>query len=74
MENDTSGDHRVELRAKSLELTVQATTAVITAQAGAAMRSGCSAERRVREAMFLQVQAQTAQTRAASLSLVASAN
>jgi len=49
---------------------VEATTAVITAQAGASMRTGCNAERRLREAMFLQVQAQTAVTRSASLSLV----
>jgi len=74
MENDAPGDDRVALRAQALELVVQATTAVVTGQAGAAMRSGCSAERRVREAMFLQVQAQTAQTRAASLSLLDATN
>jgi hypothetical protein len=34
------------------------------------MRTGCNAERRLREAMFLQVQAQTAVTRSAALSLV----
>ena len=51
-------------------MTVEAATAVVTARAGAAMYSGCSAERRVREAMFLQVQAQTARTREASLALL----
>lgn len=67
---DGPTDERVDLRARSLQLTIQAATAVVTARAGAAMYSGCSAERRVREAMFLQVQAQTARTRAASLSLL----
>lgn len=70
MDDDASPDARIELRARSLALAVEATTAVVTAQAGAAMQSGCSAERRVREAMFLQVQAQTAATRAASLALL----
>jgi alkylation response protein AidB-like acyl-CoA dehydrogenase len=62
---------RLALRARALDITVQATTAVITARAGAAMRRGESAERRVREAMFLLVQAQTRATRAASLGLLA---
>jgi len=70
IDNDAPSSERIMLRARTLELTIKATTAVVTAQAGAAMRSGCSAERRVREAMFLQVQAQTATTRAASLSLL----
>lgn len=62
---------RLALRARSLDLAVRATTAVVVARSGAAMRRGHSAERRVREAMFLLVQAQTADTRAASLSLAA---
>lgn len=70
IDEDAPADVRVGLRAESLALCVQATTSVITAQAGASMRQGCSAERRVREAMFLQVQAQTATTRAASLALL----
>lgn len=70
IDDDAPSDERIEMRARALELAVQSTTAVVTAQAGAAMRSGCSAERRVREAMFLQVQAQTSVTRAASLSLL----
>jgi hypothetical protein len=70
MDDDASVETRVVLRAQALRLAVDATTAVITARAGASMRSGCSAERRLREAMFLQVQAQTALTRSASLSLL----
>lgn len=61
---------RLELRAASLDLGVRAATAVVIARAGAAMRSGHETERRVREALFLQVQAQTAASRAASLDLV----
>lgn len=74
MDNNAPAQERLAMRVRALEMTIQATTAVITAQAGASMRSGCSAERRVREAMFLQVQAQTASTRAASLALIAEAN
>ncbi|MFZ4487141.1 MAG: hypothetical protein ACOYO9_11190 [Candidatus Nanopelagicales bacterium] len=58
---------RLHLRAASLDLVVRATTAVVIARAGAGVLSGTSAERRVREAMFLQVQAQTADSRRAGL-------
>jgi alkylation response protein AidB-like acyl-CoA dehydrogenase len=61
---------RLHLRAASLDLALRAATAVVLARAGAAMRRGLSAERRVREAMFLQVQAQTRATRNASLALL----
>jgi hypothetical protein len=70
MDDGDGADTRIALRAQALRLAVEATTAVITAQAGASMRTGCNAERRLREAMFLQVQAQTAVTRSAALSLV----
>ena len=63
-------EDRLGLRAASLDLAARAATAVVVARSGAAMRRGCSAERRLREAMFLQVQAQTAATRQASLSLM----
>lgn len=63
---------RLATRARSLDLAVRAATAVVIARAGAAMRSGQAAERRVREAMFLLVQAQTQPTRAASLDLLRS--
>lgn len=61
---------RLTHRAASLDLLVRATTAVVVARAGASMRAGQPAERRLREAMFLQVQAQTAPTREASLRLM----
>lgn len=61
---------RLRLRAQSLELAARAATSVVVARAGASMLEGSSAGRRLREAMFLQVQAQTADTRAASLTLL----
>lgn len=63
-------DLRAELRAKATEFMLQAVTAVIAARAGAAMQSGCSAERRVREAMFMHVRAQTPLTRAATFDMI----
>lgn len=74
IDRDALAEERLEYMARALDLAVQATTAVVTAQAGAAMRSGCNAERRVREAMFLRVRAQTAATRSASLALLAKAD
>lgn len=70
----SNGDARLALRAHALDLAVRATTAVVIARSGAAMRSGTSAERRVREAMFLQVQAQTAESRVAGLNRLLSAD
>lgn len=67
---DVATVDRLQLRAASLDLTTRAATAVIVARAGAAMRSGQSAERRLREAMFLQVQAQTAASRRATIDLL----
>jgi alkylation response protein AidB-like acyl-CoA dehydrogenase len=61
---------RLALRAASLDLAARAAMSVVIARSGAAMRRGCSAERRLRESMFLQVQAQTADTRRASLALM----
>lgn len=58
---------RIAMRIQSLDLAAEATRAVVIARAGAAMMRGRSAERRVREAMFLQVQAQTARARDAHL-------
>ncbi len=62
---------RLGARAQSLDLAGRAATAVVVARAGAAMRRGSSAERRLREAMFLQVQAQTRESRDASLAHLA---
>lgn len=69
-DTDATVDERLHWRAASLQLALQAATAVVTARAGSAMQRGRSAERRVREALFLQVQAQTAVTRAASIDLM----
>jgi hypothetical protein len=65
--SESRSAERLDLRAASLDLVVRATTAVVIARAGAGVLSGTSAERRVREAMFLQVQAQTADSRRAGL-------
>lgn len=69
-DDDASVEERLRWRAASLRLALQAATAVVTARAGSAMQRGRPAERRVREALFLQVQAQTAATRAASIDLM----
>lgn len=61
---------RLDLRARSLDLAVRATTALVAARGGAAMDVGTPAERWVREAQFLLVQAQTAATRSAQLALL----
>ena len=58
----------VSLRVQILEFAVKCSVAVITASSGGAMVTGNAAERRVREAVFLQVQAQTEETRNAALS------
>ena len=60
---------RLRLRAEALDLLMRACLAVVTSRAGASMLTGSSIERRVREALFMQVQAQTAATRAAMLDL-----
>ncbi len=57
----------ISLRVQILEFALKCTVAVITASSGNAMLMGNAAERRVREAMFLQVQAQTQETRNAAL-------
>ena len=69
-DRDATRSERLDLRARSLELAVRAANAVVVARAGGAMLSGTSAERRAREALFLYVQAQTADTRMASLELL----
>ena len=57
----------INLRVQTLEFAVKCAVAVVTATSGGAMITGGEAERRVREAMFLQVQAQTQETRDAAL-------
>ena len=49
---------------------MRAAQAAVITHAGAAMYSGCEAERRLREASFLLLQAQTAESRRASLELL----
>ena len=65
--------HR-ELRAQALALAMRAAQAAVIAHAGAAMNSGCQTERRLREASFLLVQAQTAESKRASLELLRSSS
>jgi hypothetical protein len=61
--------HR-DLRAQALELAMRSAQAAVIAHAGGAKYCGCAAERRLREASFLLVQAQTADSRRASLDLL----
>jgi alkylation response protein AidB-like acyl-CoA dehydrogenase len=67
-DSETPRSELVKLRVQTLEFAVKCTVAVITASSGGSMVTGNTAERRVREAMFLQVQAQTEETRNAALS------
>ena len=60
----------VSLRVQILEFAVECAIAVITASSGGAMLMGNAAERRAREAVFLQIQAQTQETRNAALTRV----
>lgn len=66
-DSKTPRSELVSLRVQVLEFAVECTVAVITASSGSAMLTGNAAERRVREAMFLQIQAQTEETRNAAL-------
>jgi hypothetical protein len=60
-------DERLALRAEALRLGVECATALVAAGAGGAMLATAPAQRKAREALFLLVQAQTAQIRAATL-------
>ena len=66
-DREATRPERLAVRAASLDLAVRAATANVVSAAGAAMLSGTSTERRIRESMFLLVQAQTQDTRAASI-------
>jgi alkylation response protein AidB-like acyl-CoA dehydrogenase len=61
------GEGGLEVRAAALDFLIRVTSTVVAARAGAVMVEPSSATRRVREAMFLQVQGQTADARAAAL-------
>lgn len=58
---------RLDIRAEALEHLMRCCVAVVTARSGSAMVDSNSAERRVREALFMQVQAQTSPSREAML-------
>lgn len=58
---------RLDLRAAATELATRAGAALVVAQAGGAMLRTSPAQRWAREAMFHQVQAQTAAVRAAQI-------
>jgi hypothetical protein len=58
---------RLALRAQALRAGVDAATALVAAGAGGAMTLDSPAQRKAREALFLLVQAQTPQVRAATL-------
>ena len=60
-------DRRLRLRAEASRLVLEAAGAYVTACAGASMLPGHPAQRHAREALFLQVQGQTAAVRRAGL-------
>lgn len=64
-----STGRRLEIRARSLRLLVEATTALVVAGAGASLLVGAPAQRKAREGLFLLVQAQTEASRRATLEL-----
>ena len=63
-------DHRLEVRAASLELVVRTATALVAATGGSAMSLDAAPQRLAREALFQLVQAQTAPVREATLQLL----
>jgi alkylation response protein AidB-like acyl-CoA dehydrogenase len=60
-------DERLRLRAQAHQVLVESATALVVAGAGGSMAAGSPAQRKVREAMFLLVQAQTVASRTANL-------
>lgn len=64
---DEAVAERLAARADAQHLMVEATSALVVAGAGGAMAVGAPAQRLAREALFLLVQAQTPQGRAATL-------
>jgi alkylation response protein AidB-like acyl-CoA dehydrogenase len=67
LEPDAAAEQRLELRAQALELAMAATSAAVTSRSGSAMRLVDPGQRYAREALFYLVQAQTSETRTASL-------
>jgi alkylation response protein AidB-like acyl-CoA dehydrogenase len=64
-------EERVAARAQALDLTGRATSALVAARAGGAVRLDDDAQRYARESMFQLVQAQTSVSRAATLARIA---
>jgi hypothetical protein len=64
-------EERLALRAAALRLAVDAGAALVAAGAGASMSLDAAAQRKAREALFMLVQAQTADVRAATLATFA---
>jgi len=62
---------RLTLRVAAVRLALDVTAAEVAASAGAAMDVGHPAQRRAREALFLSVQAQTVEVRAATVASLA---
>jgi len=60
---------RLALRALALRLLIDTTSTLVAAGAGGSMAASAPAQRKAREALFLLVQAQTADARRASLTL-----
>jgi len=67
---DDEAPRRLDLRAQAGRLAVEATTALVVAGAGGAMSLASPAQRKLREAVFLLVQAQTRPVRLAALDAV----
>lgn len=63
-------EDRLEVRASVLELVMRTATALVAATGGSAMGAGAAPQRLAREALFMLVQAQTATTREAQLTLL----
>ncbi|MGI8868699.1 MAG: acyl-CoA dehydrogenase family protein [Mycobacteriales bacterium] len=68
---DTDREERIALRVEAGELALRATAAAVTAGGGRAMALTAPAQRLARTALFLLVQAQTAEIRAAQLAPLA---
>lgn len=69
--DDEALDERLELRVRAMQLALDVTAAEVAASAGAAMTAGSPAQRHAREALFLSVQAQTADVRGATVAALA---
>lgn len=67
LDPDDRTQRRLQVRAEALKVLVEATSGLVVAGAGAAMTLSSPAQRMAREALFLLVQAQTAQARKATL-------